>query len=85
VRRTAADVLRSAYRPVAASALASNSFMRSAFAAGFPLFGQQLYGRLGAVGGSCLLGGLMCLTIPLPFVFHRIGARVRERSDFATF
>jgi hypothetical protein len=27
----------------------------------------------------------MCLTIPLPFVFHRIGARVRERSDFATF
>jgi len=28
----------SAYRPVAASALASNSFMRSAFAAGFPLY-----------------------------------------------
>jgi hypothetical protein len=28
----------SAYRPVAASALASNSFLRSAFAAGFPLY-----------------------------------------------
>ncbi|GFZ43023.1 hypothetical protein JCM24511_00741 [Saitozyma sp. JCM 24511] len=72
-----------AYRPVAASALASNSFLRSAFAAGFPLFGHQLYVRLGAVGGTCLLAGLMALTIPLPFVFYRIGARVRERSPFS--
>ncbi|RXK41008.1 hypothetical protein M231_01639 [Tremella mesenterica] len=73
-----------AYRPVAASALASNSFMRSAFAAGFPLFGEQLYERLGAVGGTCLLGGLMCLTIPLPFIFHRLGARIRSRCDVAS-
>lgn len=72
-----------AYRPVAASALASNSFMRSAFAAGFPLFGQQMYERLGAVGATCLLGGLMCLTIPLPFIFYRVGARIRERSPLA--
>jgi hypothetical protein len=42
-----------------------------------------MYARLGAVGGSCLLGGLMCLTIPLPFLFYKIGARVRERSTFA--
>lgn len=72
-----------AYRPVAASALASNSFLRSAFAAGFPLFGNQMYEQLGAVGGSCLLAGLMALCIPLPFVFHKIGGRIRERSAFA--
>ncbi|RSH94280.1 hypothetical protein EHS25_004083 [Saitozyma podzolica] len=72
-----------AYRPVAASALASNSFLRSAFAAGFPLFGHQLYVRLGAIGGTCLLAGLMALTIPLPFVFYRIGARIRQRSPFS--
>lgn len=71
-----------AYRPVAASALASNSFLRSAFAAGFPLFGNQMYEQLGAVGGSCLLGGLMALCIPLPFVFYKIGGRIREQSPY---
>lgn len=72
-----------AYRPVAASALASNSFCRSAFAAGFPLFGQQMYHQLGAVGGTCLLGGIMVLFIPVPFVFAKYGARIRERSAVA--
>lgn len=72
-----------AYRPVAASALASNSFLRSSFAAGFPLFGLKLYEELGAVGGTCLLAGLLFLFTPCPFVFHRIGGRVRARSSFA--
>lgn len=72
-----------AYRPVAASALASNSFLRSAFAAGFPLFGNQMYEKLGAVGGTCLLAGIMALCIPLPFVFYKTGGRIRERSTFA--
>lgn len=72
-----------AYRPVAASALASNSFLRSAFAAGFPLFGNQMYERLGAVGGSCLLAALMALCTPLPFIFYRIGGGIREKSNFA--
>lgn len=34
---TSPSFFSSAYRPVAASAMASNSFMRSSFAAGFPL------------------------------------------------
>lgn len=97
-----------AYRPVAASAMASNSFMRSSFAAGesvltcrpdwyfgstqslhsflgalgFPLFALPMYNRLGTVGASCLLAGLTLLMMPLPFIFYRIGARVRERSKF---
>lgn len=72
-----------AYRPVAASALASNSFMRSSFAAGFPLFGNQMYDRLGPVGATCLLAGLLFCCTPFPFVFKRIGARIRARSEFA--
>ncbi|KAJ9091825.1 hypothetical protein QFC19_008938 [Naganishia cerealis] len=71
-----------AYRPVAASAMASNSFMRSSFAAGFPLFARQMFNRLGTVGASALLAGLTVCLAPLPFVFYQIGGRVRERSKF---
>lgn len=46
-------------------------------------FGQQLYHRLGAVGGTCLLAGLLFLATPLPFIFYKIGGRIRERSPFA--
>ena len=36
-----------AYPVYAASALAANSFVRSAFAVGFPLFSTKMYERLG--------------------------------------
>ncbi|KZO98234.1 MFS general substrate transporter [Calocera viscosa TUFC12733] len=71
------------YRPVAASALASNSFMRSAFAAIFPLFSTYMYGRLGTVGASALLAGLTTLMAPLPFIFYKYGPRLRQRSRFS--
>lgn len=73
-----------AYRPVAASAMASNSVMRSSFAAGFPLFAVPMYNRLGTVGATCLLGGLSVLMVPLPFVFYRYGARIRQSSRFGS-
>ncbi|KAJ4488176.1 MFS general substrate transporter [Lentinula aciculospora] len=75
--------LVTAYRPIAASAMASNSAMRSSFAAVFPLFAGYMYARLGTVGATALLAGLMTLTVPLPFIFRRIGARLRENSRFA--
>lgn len=58
--------LVTAYRPIAASAMASNSALRSAFAAGFPLFAPAMYKRLGTVGATALLGGLTGLMAPLP-------------------
>ncbi|KAG7539600.1 hypothetical protein FFLO_03476 [Filobasidium floriforme] len=73
-----------AYRPVSASAMACNSALRSSFAAGFPLFSNQMYHRLGTVGASGLLAGLTVLMVPLPFVFYRIGARVRSKSKFGS-
>ncbi|KAJ3797237.1 MFS general substrate transporter [Lentinula aff. detonsa] len=75
--------LVTAYRPIAASAMASNSAMRSSFAAVFPLFAGYMYARLGTVGATALLAGLMTLTVPLPFIFRRIGARLRANSRFA--
>ena len=55
-----------AYRPIAASAMAANTFVRTSFAAGFPLFAGQMYDRLGTVGATALLAGLTTIVIPLP-------------------
>lgn len=58
--------LVTAYRPYAASAMAGNSFLRSAFAAVFPLFAGPMYTRLGTVGATALLAGLATLMSPMP-------------------
>lgn len=58
--------LVTAYRPIAASAMAANSALRSSFAAVFPLFAHPMYARLGAPGATALLAGLMTLMVPLP-------------------
>jgi hypothetical protein len=55
-----------AYRPIAASALASNSAMRSTFAAVFPLFAIQMYHSLGTVSATVLLVCLAAVMTPLP-------------------
>ncbi|KAH9172062.1 MFS general substrate transporter, partial [Lactarius sanguifluus] len=71
-----------AYRPVAASALAGSTAMRSLFGAAFPLFTDQAYHRLSIVGATVLLASIATLLVPLPFVFYRIGARLRQQSKF---
>ena len=57
-----------AYRPMAASALACNTTMRTSFAAAFPLFARQMYRALGTVGATLLLAGLTTVMAPLPYV-----------------
>ncbi|CZT15679.1 related to benomyl/methotrexate resistance protein [Ramularia collo-cygni] len=72
-----------AYPQYAASALAANSFARSSFAAAFPLFGVQMYHQLGYQWASSLLGFIALALSPFPYVFFRIGKRIRSRSRFA--
>ena len=55
-----------AYRPIAASAMSANSFVRTASASAFPLFAGQMYDRLGTVGATALLAGLTTLAVPIP-------------------
>jgi hypothetical protein len=55
-----------AYRPIAASAMASNGAMRATFAATFPLFATQMYHTLGTVGATLLLASVATLMAPLP-------------------
>ncbi|PSR73609.1 hypothetical protein PHLCEN_2v10528 [Hermanssonia centrifuga] len=58
--------LVTAYRPMAATSMAGNAFVRSAFAAAFPLFAGQMYEKLGTVGATALLAGVMTIAAPLP-------------------
>lgn len=58
------------YRPIAASAMAANTFVRTASAAAFPLFADQMYHRLGTAGATALLAGLTTLAAPIPYVHY---------------
>ncbi|PWY99742.1 MFS general substrate transporter [Testicularia cyperi] len=71
-----------AYRPVAASAMAANSFVRATWAAAFPLFASQMYTKLTPEGASALLAGLNVLMIPIPILFYKYGKQIRARSKF---
>ncbi|ETS82813.1 hypothetical protein PFICI_04689 [Pestalotiopsis fici W106-1] len=72
-----------AYPAFAASALAANTFTRCAFAAAFPLFGLQMYNKLGYHWASSLLAFLTATMMPFPWLFFRYGKQLRKRSRFA--
>ena len=71
------------YLFIAASALAANTFIRSAFAAAFPLFARQMFVNLTIKWASTLVGCLGALMIPMPFLFYKYGAAIRKRSKYA--
>ncbi|PYI12327.1 MFS general substrate transporter [Aspergillus sclerotiicarbonarius CBS 121057] len=72
-----------AYPSYAASAMAANSFARSSFAGVFPLFGVQMYNRLGYHWATSLLAFLTLGMVPFPYLFFRYGGRIRKKSRFA--
>jgi hypothetical protein len=58
-------------------------FVRCAFAAAFPLFGNQMYNKLGFQWASSLLAFLNVAMVPFPYIFFRYGKKIRGRSRFA--
>lgn len=60
-----------AYLFVAASALASNTVIRSSFGAAFPLFATQMYTALTARWASTLIGCIAIIMIPIPFILKK--------------
>ncbi|SCV68711.1 BQ2448_832 [Microbotryum intermedium] len=72
-----------AFRPVAASAMAANSAMRSSFACAFPLFTQAMFKKLATAGALALIAGLTCCIVPFPFLFFKYGHKYRKFSKFA--
>ncbi|KAJ4987933.1 multidrug resistance protein [Stagonosporopsis vannaccii] len=75
--------LSDAYPDNVASVLAGNDLMRSAFGAGFPLFANAMYTRLGIDWASSLLGFLGIAFIPIPFLLYKYGKQIRHKSKNA--
>lgn len=51
--------------------------------AAFPLFGLQMYSKLGYQWGSSLLAFLTVAMMPFPYLFFVYGKRLRKGSRFA--
>lgn len=52
-------------------------------AAAVPLFGHQVYDRMGIHGAGSLVVGLATALALVPFVISRYGGPLRKRSAFA--
>lgn len=68
------------YLEVANSAISANTFVRSFFGAGFPLFAIAMYHTLGVDWASSLLGFLAIAMVPVPVVFYIWGSKIRSWS-----
>lgn len=72
------NYLPDAYPEYAASVLAGNDFMRSAFGAGFPLFASAMYMDLGVGWASSTLAFISIAFIPIPFVLIKVNPLFRS-------
>lgn len=72
-----------AYLVFAASALAANTLLRSAFGAVFPLFATQMFRNLGTQWAGLLIGLIGIVLMPVPVLFYIFGKRIRVKSKFA--
>ncbi|ENI07417.1 hypothetical protein COCC4DRAFT_131826 [Bipolaris maydis ATCC 48331] len=77
------NYLIDAYTIFAASALAANNTLRSAFGAAFPLFTTQMYSKLGIHWASSIPAFLAVACLPLPFIFYKYGATIRKKCVYA--
>lgn len=64
----------------AASTVAANIMLRSAVAAGFPLFSTQMFQNLGVQWAGTLLACLAAVMTPIPLVFRAYGPHLRGQS-----
>ncbi|CCH61208.1 hypothetical protein TBLA_0E01510 [Henningerozyma blattae CBS 6284] len=71
------------YLLLTASAVAANTFMRSAFAGVFPLFAGYMFHRMHIEWAGMLLGLLAAGMIPVPLIFLKYGPGLRRRSKWA--
>ncbi|KAI4721934.1 MFS general substrate transporter [Aureobasidium sp. EXF-10727] len=71
------------YQTYSASALAGVILIRNLVGAGFPLFANQMYERLGYEWASSLLAFLSIIMIPIPWLWFYHGEKLRLKSPWA--
>ena len=71
------------YAPIANSAIAGNTLVRSFFGAGFSLFASSMYRNLGVAWATSTLGFISVALVPIPILFYRFGPRIRSWSKTA--
>ncbi|CAG8956279.1 hypothetical protein HYFRA_00003659 [Hymenoscyphus fraxineus] len=81
--QAALNYLIDTFTRYSASAIAANTFLRSIFAASFPLFVKSMFGGLGFGGACAVLGGVSCVLIPVPWVFYVYGGGIRGLGRFS--
>jgi hypothetical protein len=64
---------------MAASALAANGVLRSLFGTFLPLAAPKLYASLGYGWGNTIFGFLALAFMPVPVLFYKYGAYLRNR------
>jgi MFS family permease len=67
----------------AASATSANVILRSVVGALLPLAGPPLYSTLGLGWGNSLLGFVCVVMVPVPFVFYKVGCKLRASQRFS--
>ncbi|KAK6431448.1 GTPase-activating protein [Oleoguttula sp. CCFEE 5521] len=73
------NYLPDAYPNHIPSVLAGNDLMRASFGAGFPLFANAFYTKLGVGWASSVLAFISIAFIPIPFVLYKYGPLLRNK------
>ncbi|KAJ6006892.1 Major facilitator superfamily domain general substrate transporter [Penicillium sp. IBT 35674x] len=71
------------YSLFAATAAATNAMARALIGFAFPLFTTYMYNNLGTQWASSVPAFLALAFTPLPFIFFRVGSKLRAKSKFA--
>ncbi|KAF2101194.1 putative MFS multidrug transporter [Rhizodiscina lignyota] len=78
--QAALNYLIDTFQKYAASAVAANTFLRSVFAAAFPLFITPMLHNMGIGWGISVFGFFSVALIPIPYLFFIYGKRIRARG-----
>ncbi|EKM61877.1 uncharacterized protein PHACADRAFT_84680 [Phanerochaete carnosa HHB-10118-sp] len=77
------NYLADCYPRHVASVMASNDLYRSLIGAAFPLFSTAYFNNLGVGPALSIIGGIAVFMLPIPFLLHRYGAKIRSWSTYA--
>ena len=81
--QSALNYLIDTFQRYAASAVAANTFLRSVFAAAFPLFINPMYHKLGIPWASSVFAFFGVILIPIPYLFFVYGEWLRSRGKYS--